>query len=335
MIGRPALRLLPPERQEEERVAFGRLLRGERLEAIETTRLHQDGEPRWVRLSLSAIKNPAGEVVGLAKIARDITARKLAELTLREAKKQLGLRALELEIKVRERTAKLQETVGELEAFSYSLSHDMRAPLRAIQSFAEIVLADHGEQIGLTGAGRLKRVISAAQRMERLIEDVLAYSRVSRRTVVSDPIDVEKLIEEIIAEWPEFQPPKAEIVIQRPLLPVVGHAVSLSQCLTNLLDNAVKFVAPGVTPRVRVRTEPIGEQVRLWVEDNGIGIEPAARRRLFAMFQRVHSEREYAGTGIGLVIIRKAAERMGGEVGVESEPGKGSRFWLQLPKVLP
>jgi signal transduction histidine kinase len=143
-------------------------------------------------------------------------------------------------------------------------------------------------------------------------------------------VNVEKQILDLIQERPELQPPNAEITIQSPLPPMQAHEASLTQCLTNLLDNAVKFVAPGVKPRVRIWSAPIGGQVRLWIEDNGIGIEPAAQSKVFEMFHRLHGEREYEGTGIGLAIVRKAVERMNGQTGVESEPGRGSRFWLQL-----
>src|SRR5262249_32852217 len=150
---------------------------------------------------------------------------------------------------------------------------------------------------------------------------------------VLQPVDVEKLIGDIIQERPEFQAPKADVKIEGPLPPVLGHGVSLTQCVTNLLDNATKFVARGVTPRVRISAAVIDGDVRLWFADNGIGINQESRKRLFEMFQRVHeNEQEYEGTGIGLALVRKAAERMHGHVGVESEAGKGSRFWLQLSK---
>jgi signal transduction histidine kinase len=170
--------------------------------------------------------------------------------------------------------------------------------------------------------------------VDRLILDVLAYTRLSRHEIVIQPVDIGGLIVEIIQERPEFQAPNADIQIEDPLPPVLGHGVSLTQCVTNLLDNAVKFVAPGVKPQVRIRGETGDGWVRLWFADNGIGIDQQARRRLFEMFQRVHNNsQEYEGTGIGLAIVRKAVERMNGQVGVESEPGKGSQFWLQLPKV--
>jgi PAS domain S-box-containing protein len=331
MIGQSIMKVIPPDRQDEERDILARLQRGERMHHFETIRRHKNGRLLSVSLTISPIRDAEGHIVGASKIARDIGERKKAEEALRAAQLQLKQHAQELESKVQERTARIQETVAELEAFSYSLSHDMRAPLRAIQSFSEIVLNEHAGRLDEEATGYLQRVVNAAGRMDRLIQDVLAFTRVSRQEITVERIDAEKLIREVMHERPELQPPNAEIVIESPLLPMLGHEASLTQCLTNLLDNAVKFVPRGVAPRVRIRSEPVEGQVRLWVEDNGIGIDPAAQRRLFALFERVHSGTNYRGTGIGLAIVRKAVERMGGTAGVESEPGKGSRFWLQLP----
>jgi signal transduction histidine kinase len=165
--------------------------------------------------------------------------------------------------------------------------------------------------------------------MDKLIIDLLAFTRLSHTPISSEPVDVEKLIHGIVQERAEFQSPRAEIRIESPLLRVAGNETSLTQCLTNLMDNAVKFVPPGAVPRLRIYSERNNGGVRLWVEDNGIGIDPVGKQRLFQMFQRIHGD-AYPGTGIGLAIVRKGVERMGGETGVESEPGKGSRFWLQL-----
>jgi signal transduction histidine kinase len=206
----------------------------------------------------------------------------------------------------------------------------MRAPVRTIQSYVEIVLSEANGRIGARGTSLLQTAIAAAQRMDRLIVDLLAFTRLSRASVRLETVHIERLIDGIIRERQEFQPPRAEIGIERPLLRVTGHEACLTQCLTNLLDNAVKFVVPGTVSQVRIFTEPNGAGVRLWMEDNGIGIDAEGKKRLFRMFQRIHGE-AYPGTGIGLAIVRKAVERMGGEAGVESEVGKGSRFWLQLP----
>jgi signal transduction histidine kinase len=145
------------------------------------------------------------------------------------------------------------------------------------------------------------------------------------------PVALDKLVPEIIQQYPEMQAPRAEIIIAGPLLPVLGHEPSLVQVISNLLSNAVKFVATGVTPRIHLRSETVEGEVRLWVEDNGIGIPPEFQHRLFRMFDRLHPDKKYDGTGIGLAIVRKALERMNGRAGVESDGAHGSRFWIQLP----
>lgn len=324
MIGKSITRLLPPDRLNEEQQILARLQRGERVEHFETPRIRKDGSIVHVSLTISPIRDRDGVIIGASKIARDIT-------LLKQAQEKLQAHAFELELKVRERTAKLEETVAELEAFSYSLSHDMRAPIRAIQSFVEIVLSDYGDRIP-EGVEYLQKAVNAAARMDRLIQDVLAFARLSRSEIKVTPVDVETLIEEIIHERPELQAPQADIVIRSPLPRVLGHDASLTQCFTNLLHNAVKFVAPGKKPVVEVFGEAAGGKVRLSVRDNGIGIDPQGQQRLFAIFQRLPTPHQYQGTGIGLAIVRKAAERMNGTVGVESMPGQGSTFWVELPK---
>jgi signal transduction histidine kinase len=268
----------------------------------------------------------------------EIAERRRVEGELQAAQEQLRANADRLEQLVTERTAQLQASVGELEAFAYSLAHDLRAPVRAIHGFTQMVLELPREQVGPDAVELLNRVVTAAVRMDSLIQDVLALTNVVRRPVTLSPVNVDVLVRALVQERPELRPPRAVIRIESPLLPVLGHEALLSQCLTNLLINAVKFVEPGVVPQVRVWTEsPKGSAtttppfVRIWVEDQGIGIAPEAQARIFEIFQRLHSTAHYDGSGIGLAIVRKAAERMGGRVGIESVVGKGSRFWLDLP----
>lgn len=322
----------------------------------------------WQKLFL--VRNPrTREPLCFAAIVRDISERMRTETALREAREQLRRYAGELENLVAKRTASLQEKVAELEAYSYSISHDLRSPLRALQSYAEILLEEHGSQLEAAGKTYLERMVRAAARLDRLIQDVLSYSRVSRAALELTRVDLNRLLPDIVDQYPGFRSPLADVQVQNPLLPVLGHEASLTQCISNLLSNAVKFVPPGVVPRVRVwtelRTEPQAENpepnnarsprtagsplllgaagppaltapcsppdtvVRLWIEDNGIGIAPADQERIFTIFERVHCD--YEGTGIGLAIVRKAVERMGGKAGVVSAPGQGSKFWLQLP----
>jgi signal transduction histidine kinase len=228
-----------------------------------------------------------------------------------------------------EKHRQLQQTLAEFESFAQTLAHDLRAPLRAVNTFTTIVLEDYGATLDDEAKDLLQKVLAAAVRMDALVQNVLAFSRVSRAPTELMPVDLEKLARELSA-GPTFRSEAAELQIRRPLLPMRGHEPFVRLCLAQLLDNAVKFVAPGVRPRICLSSQPNGNQVRLWVQDNGIGIAGKEQGRVFEPFQRLSSE--YDGNGLGLAVVRRAAERMGGSVGVESEPGKGSRFWLELPK---
>jgi signal transduction histidine kinase len=224
----------------------------------------------------------------------------------------------------------LERAYQEMEAFSYSLSHDIRAPLRAVRNYSAILLEEHRERLGPEPAMLVERIAQGGRRMEQLAEDVLALSRLSRARVQPQTVDLDALVRQVIRDRPDLQPPLAQVTVESPLPQVRGDAASLTQCFANLLGNAVKFVNRGVTPEVLVRSEIVGRRARVWVIDNGIGIAPEATHKIFEAFQRLHSREAYEGTGIGLAIVRKAVERIGGEVGVESEPGRGSRFWLEL-----
>jgi signal transduction histidine kinase len=264
------------------------------------------------------------------KQQKEITDRKSAEAALQKAQEKLCFNAAELELTIARRTAELRGSVAELEAFSYTLAHDLRAPLRAIHGFTQLVLEMPDGTVAPSAVDLLNRVMRASGRMDSLIQDVLDLAQVIRRPIKLVPIDVDSLVRAIISERPELMPPAASIVIVEPLLPMLGHEASLSQCLTNLLGNAVKFVAAGQIPRVKIWSEP-GAMVRLWIEDHGIGIPADAQDSIFEMFLRLHPAGHFEGSGIGLAIVRKAVERMGGQIGVNSTVGVGSRFWLQLP----
>jgi PAS domain S-box-containing protein len=237
-----------------------------------------------------------------------------------------------LERMVNERTASLREAIAQMEEFSYSVSHDLRAPVRAMQCYAEVLMEDYGAGLDDHAKKYLDRIIQGGARMDRLIQDILTYSRLSRREIKLQPISLDKLTRDIAAQYLDTRGSTApEILVDGTLPSVVAHEASLSQAISNLLNNAVKFVAPGMKPKVNVRAEQRNGDIRLWVEDNGIGIKPEYQHRLFSMFERVHPEKNYEGTGIGLAIVRKAAERMGGKAGLESDGVSGCRFWIQLP----
>jgi signal transduction histidine kinase len=284
-----------------------------------------------ISLTISPIKDERGNIVGVSKIARDITEQKRAERELREAKDRLATYSAELETHVEQRTASLREAIEQMEEFSYSVSHDLRAPVRAMQGYAKVLLEEYGSRLDDNAREYLDRIIRGGTRMDRLIQDILTFSRLTRREMQLHPVSLDRLVREILQQYPDLRSSRAEIIIQGNLPPVIGHEPSLSQAISNLLNNAIKFVAPDTVPRIRIRTERVGEDVRLWIEDNGIGIQPEYQHRLFGMFERVHAEKRYEGTGIGLAIVRKAVERMNGKAGVESDGITGSNFWIQLP----
>jgi signal transduction histidine kinase len=220
--------------------------------------------------------------------------------------------------------------VGELEAFSYSIAHDMRAPLRSLQGFSDILLNEHAVKLDAEGQGFLQRIAKSATRMDKLIQDVLNYSRVVRSESPLEPVDVAELLREIMDTYPMFATEHADIAIEEPIPAVLGNEAMLTQIFSNLIGNAIKFVPAGTKPRIRIWAEPKGDEVRLCVQDNGIGIEPDQRERIFVMFQQV--SKKFEGTGIGLAIVKKAVERMGGRVGVSSEIDRGSTFWIEMQR---
>jgi PAS domain S-box-containing protein len=236
-----------------------------------------------------------------------------------------------LEALVAERTASLRQAIAQMEEFSYSVSHDLRAPLRAMQGYATVLMEDYADRLDADGREYLHKIVRNSTRMDNLIHDTLTYTRMNNTEIRLQPVNLDRLFREIIHQYPEMQPPRASVTMPEPLPPVLGHEPLLSQAISNLLSNAVKFVDAGVTPEVTVQAMAVGDMVRVTIDDNGIGIRPEHQHRIFGMFERVHPAKKYEGTGIGLAIVRKAVERMGGTVGFESDGIRGCRFWMQLP----
>jgi PAS domain S-box-containing protein len=264
---------------------------------------------------------------------RDITKRKAAEQALLNAKNEIGRHAVHLEQMVTERTSQLRETICELEGFSYSVSHDMRAPLRAMQSYGQFLLDEYGGKLDEQGADYLRQIIRSAVRLDHLIQDVLSYTRILHSPLPLESVDLDRLVRDIIEIYPNGQPIKPQIRIQGKLPKVMGNEALLTQCVSNLLSNGTKFVSPGTTPRLEISAEAMaGSMIRVWFKDNGIGIATENHERVFRMLERINPAAEYEGTGIGLTIVRKAVERMGAKIGFQSELGKGSSFWIQIKK---
>ena len=317
-IGQSIRIVIPPDRQHEEDEVLARLRRGETITDFETERMAKDRRLIEVSLTVSPVKNASGEIVGASKIARDLT--------------PLRLYATELEQKVGERTADLQAANTRLEAFAFSVAHDLRAPLRGMHGLAQALLEDYGSRLDATGHDYAQRIVDEATTMDVLINDLLAYGRLSHVELAISPVDLREVLDaSLYAVRDDVQRSGAHVDIAPQLPTVQGNRSVLIQVFSNLLSNAVKF--GGRAPRVRVwaeTREPRTAQV--WIEDQGIGIAPAHQERIFGVFERLHGTETYPGTGIGLAIVKKGIERLGGRVGVESQEGRGSRFWVELPR---
>ncbi|MDB6111573.1 MAG: sensor signal transduction histidine kinase, partial [Pedosphaera sp.] len=268
---------------------------------------------------------------GLSVFAFDITERKSAEIALQRAMDQLGKTNEKLEERVRERTASLEESLKSLEGVLYHVAHDLRAPLRAVHSFTDLLLEDYAPQLDATGEEYAQIISEATTKMDFLIRDLLDYGRLGHQNVSWTSIDLTAFLERLLAGLREEVKSKgAEIQVEGPLPKVWGDPQILEQVLVNLISNGLKFVHHGTAPRLRIWVEADADIIRLNIQDQGIGIEQRYQERIFWVFERLHTESAYPGTGIGLAMVKKGMERLRGRVGLESKPGEGSRFWLEL-----
>jgi two-component system, sensor histidine kinase and response regulator len=240
--------------------------------------------------------------------------------------------AQQLEV-IQKLNVELKEANTELEAFSYTVSHDLRAPLRSLTGYVNLLIEDYGGRLDEEGHNHLKAIRGAVSRMDCMTRDLLAYGRVAREAVPLEPVRLQSALEEIVSRALPGRGESPRITVQAGKTEVLANRFLLDQCVSNLLGNALKFVRPGTVPEVTIRTEPRGDGVRLWVEDSGIGIDPGYHGKIFNIFERVGHLQEYEGTGIGLAIVHRGAQRMGGACGVVSTLGQGSRFWIDLLRV--
>lgn len=283
-------------------------------------------------LSFGTRSRPAftDDELGLMKAVADLVA---IAMERKRARAELQSANADLERRVQERTRSLEELTEQLNAFCYTVAHDLRAPLRTQLSFARMLLVDYGDQLEETGKDWAGRIVQAAERQSNILQDLMAHINVSRADLPLGPVSLVSAVQQARADL-ELELQQKDAVIDADSLDdcfVLANPSSLHLIVQNLLANAVKFVKKGVKPEVRLSTERHEQYVRLQVADNGIGIDSKDIAKIFGPFQRLNRTSEYPGTGLGLAIVRKAAERMGGRVGVESEPGRGSRFWIELP----
>jgi len=268
----------------------------------------------------------------LTPIVPDILRTKVSVFV--ELHKQSGeIKSLNQELE--RRIKDLTEINKELEGFSYSISHDLRAPLRSIRSFSQF-LREHAET-GLDPESQdyLQRIERAAKYMDLLLLDLLQYSRLSSVELEMIPVDLEMAVRDVLTSIEqEIHDRKAEILVRPPLGSIIGHPATIRQVFFNLISNSLKFVTPNEPPKVEIWAERNNPMLRICVQDHGIGIAPQHHKKIFGLFQRLHSQDSYPGTGIGLALVRKGVERMGGHLGLESETNSGSRFWFELPTAI-
>ena len=250
------------------------------------------------------------------------------------------LERLEAEAALRENEARyrtlagqLQQANEELESFAYSVSHDLRAPLRTMQGFAHALLQNFGDELAPDARDYASRIIASGQQSEVLISDLLEYSRLSFERVEVKAVDLGSVVTAALEQvQADIQEAEAEVAVAGGLPSVLGSHTTLVQVLANLVANAVKFVPRGRSPEVRIRAEELNDRVRLSVEDNGIGIPEGQDERIFRVFERLTEGSAHPGTGIGLAIVRRGMQRIGGTCGVERLPEGGSAFWIEVPK---
>lgn len=295
----------------------------------------RDGERRILLFNARPLRAKSNSPPLLLVAIEDITARKEAERMLAETNRKLLDLNDGLEHRVADRTKELSDSNKQLESFCYSIAHDLRAPLRAMAGFGAALEDEFGAQMGERGKDYLERIIHAGETMDRLIRDLLDYGRFNTADMPSAPIDSNEILGRVLQNLQsDIQQAKARVHCKQKLPKIMGHPVALEAVFSNLISNALKFVPEKTSPEVTIWSEDQNDHVRVWIADNGIGIAPQYQEKIFQVFQRLHSNNTYPGTGIGLAIVAKAMQRIGGSVGVESAPGKGSRFWIDVPRAV-
>jgi PAS domain S-box-containing protein len=325
MIGNSIMRLIPADRQGEENQILGKIKRGESIKHFETLRQTRDGRLIDVSVTASPIRDATGKVVGVSKVARDITKRKAVEEKIHQMK-------VELEQRVGERTAQLRTANEELEAFSYSVSHDLRAPLRHVMGFVELLQKDAGPALSEQSLCHLTTISQSAKRMGDLIDDLLAFARVGHTALQKTNVNLDELVREIVNAF-EVETMKQNIAWEiRPLPAIQADRALLRLVLVNLISNAVKFTGARAKARIEIGCAPGGNgETVIFIRDNGAGFDPRYTHKLFGVFQRLHSHDEFEGTGIGLANVRRIIHRHGGRTWAEGVVDGGATFSFSIP----
>jgi len=271
-------------------------------------RVRKDGTRYWANTVISPMRDSQGGLIGYAKVTRDLTQRRRADQAL-------------------------AQTNQELERFSYSVSHDLRAPLRAINGYAQALWEDHAARLDDEGKRLLAVIRDSAKLGGQLIDGLLSFSRLGRQALARAPVDVTALAESVVAELRQTQGSVAVEVVLSPLPPASGDAALLRHVLVNLIGNAFKFSANRAHPKVEIGAEQNGSEVAYYVKDNGVGFDMQYAGKLFGVFQRLHRPDEFEGTGVGLALAQRIIQRHGGRIWAEGKVNEGASFRFTLPEV--
>jgi PAS domain S-box-containing protein len=312
-VGQPITMLIPADRLGEEPQILARLRRGERVDHFETVRRRKNGTLIHISLTISPVKDRQGKITGASKIVRDITESKQAEAARKRVEEDL------------------RRANQELEQFAFSASHDLQEPLRSIQIYSELLTNTYGDKLDAVALKYLSYISRGGARMETLVRDLLAYSQVTQFEEPVDPADANEALTTVLANMAGVVSATGARVTSDPLPSLCVHSAHLQQLFQNVISNAIKYQSPDRAPVVHVTAVRQNGHWIFSVSDNGIGIDAEYTEKIFGLFKRLHTVREYSGTGIGLAICQRIVDRYHGRIWVVSEPGKGSTFHFALP----
>jgi PAS domain S-box-containing protein len=314
IVGKPISLLIPPDREAEEPAILEAVSKGE-VRRFDTVRRRKDGSELDVSVAISPVRDAAGRIVGLSKVARDITERRQAELALAAAKERA------------------EAASRELEAFSYSVAHDLRAPLRGMNGFAQLLLDSYKDKLDGEGQDWLREIVLNARKMGELIDALLALARVTRSDLRAERVDLSAIVREVAGRLDTSSPDRTvEVGVQDDVWANVDARLA-RVVVENLLGNAWKFTQKAPCPRIEFGKSEKDGTLACFVRDNGAGFDMAYARKLFAPFQRLHSASEFPGTGIGLATVQRIVHRHGGRVWAEGKVDGGATFYFTLPVV--